>query len=62
MEYIKGGCLLTEIKRKGSFTEREAALIVRQLLATLCYCKSKNIVHRDIKPENIMLGAAPNYE
>lgn len=54
--------MLTEIKRKGSFTEREAALIVRQLLATLCYCKSKNIVHRDIKPENIMLGAAPNYE
>ena len=31
-----------------------ARSIMKELLATVKYLHSKNIVHRDIKPENIM--------
>lgn len=39
----------------GSFSEREAAVIVKQMLAAIAYCHDeKNIVHRDLKPENFL--------
>jgi len=37
-----------------SFNEKDAALIMHQLLQGISYCHSKNIIHRNIKPENIM--------
>lgn len=29
--------------------------IAKQLLSSLCYLDSKDIIHRDIKPENILI-------
>ena len=54
-EFCDGGELLTAISEKGFFNEFEASRIMKQLLETINYLHSINIVHRDIKPENIML-------
>lgn len=54
---ITGGELLDTILKIGHFGEREASYILRQVLAAMTYCHSKNIVHRDLKPENILIDS-----
>jgi serine/threonine protein kinase len=41
-----------------SFTEAEAADVVRRLAQALCYMHANGVAHRDLKPENIMFGDA----
>lgn len=57
----KGGELFDEIIEKGHFSEKDASIIMKQLLSCLNYCHSKNIVHRDIKPENILLESNKDF-
>ena len=54
-EYCKGGELFEIISQKGSFTEKEACLIMKQLMSGICYSHQNGIVHRDLKPENIIM-------
>ena len=54
-EYCKGGELFDIISEKGSFSEKEACLIMQQLLSGICYSHQNGIVHRDLKPENILM-------
>jgi calcium-dependent protein kinase len=54
-EFISGGDLYEFIIKTKKFTERQAALIIYQILSSLNYMHSKNIIHRDIKPENILI-------
>lgn len=54
-ELCKGGELYEQIYHIESFTEKSAAIIMKQLLSATYYLHSMNIVHRDLKPENIML-------
>eukprot|EP00826_Nyctotherus_ovalis_P007675 TRINITY_DN11951_c0_g2_i1.p1 TRINITY_DN11951_c0_g2~~TRINITY_DN11951_c0_g2_i1.p1 ORF type:complete len:314 (-),score=60.16 TRINITY_DN11951_c0_g2_i1:12-953(-) len=56
-EYIPGGELFDVIEKRKHFSEADAAYIMRQLLAAVSYCHSKNVVHRDIKPENILIDS-----
>ena len=53
MELLEGGDLYDYITKIKSFTEKDAAIIMSQLLSAVNYLHSKGIVHRDIKPENI---------
>lgn len=59
-ELLEGGELFEEITRHGSFSEYEAANIMKQILNAVIYMHNKNIVHRDLKPENIMLISKSN--
>jgi len=58
-EICKGGDLLDELEElegdTGAFQERDAAILVTQVLSSINYCHKNNIVHRDLKPENILL-------
>ena len=59
MELLEGGELFDVIISQGSFSEADAARIMKQLLSAVNYLHSRNIVHRDLKPENIMLTTKP---
>ena len=50
-----GGELFDEIIRRKRFSEKDAAIVMQQVLSAVLYCHEKNIVHRDLKPENILL-------
>ena len=54
-EYLEGGELLQRLQNKGTYSEKDAAIVIRSVLKALEYCHKKNIVHRDLKPENLIL-------
>ena len=54
MEVVLGGDLLQNIQKKGNFTEKKAANVIKQLLLALNFMHEKNLMHRDLKPENIL--------
>ena len=55
MEYIKGENLLTFFKKKGSYSEKDASMVILKILGIFDYCQSKNVIYRDIKLENLMI-------
>ena len=42
----KGGELFDEIIARGKFTEKDAAILMKQVLSCVNYCHKNNIVHR----------------
>ena len=61
-ELLEGGELYDRIIRKKRFSERDAAVIIHQILLALNYMHQRQIVHRDIKPENILFEKADQNE
>jgi len=68
-ECIKGGELFDELIKQRRFTEKDCAIIIKQLLQALSHLHAQNIAHKDLKPENIMIetrggkkGAKSKYE
>ncbi len=59
MEFLEGGELFEAITNIGSFSEQNAAGVMKQLLSAVNYLHQMNIMHRDLKPENIMLTGKP---
>lgn len=62
VELAQGGELYEQLYHIQSFNEKDAAIIMRQILSTVCYLHSKGIVHRDLKPENLMLEGNDNSD
>jgi MAP/microtubule affinity-regulating kinase len=62
MENVLGGDLLTFIKKRTKLPEKTARFIFKQLLQSLKYIHSKNIVHRDIKLDNILIDLNNNIK
>jgi calcium/calmodulin-dependent protein kinase I len=55
MVLATGGELFERILAKGSYTEADAATLVKQLIKALIYLHDEvDIVHRDLKPENLL--------
>ncbi|KAL4569033.1 hypothetical protein LXL04_024660 [Taraxacum kok-saghyz] len=63
MELCKGGELLDRIlsKKEGRYTEKDAAIVVRQMLKVAAECHLHGLVHRDMKPENFLFKS-PNED
>lgn len=55
MAFIKGQELSAVLKRRGHFTDRKAAILVRRIALGLEFAHQQGIVHRDLKPDNIMI-------
>lgn len=54
IELVTGGELFDRIVEKGSYTEKDAADLIRQVLEAVDYMHDQGVVHRDLKPENLL--------
>ncbi|KAF7142011.1 hypothetical protein RHSIM_Rhsim06G0012400 [Rhododendron simsii] len=55
MELCSGGELFDRITKQGSYSEKEAARIGRQVVNVVHVCHFMGVMHRDLKPENFLL-------
>mmetsp|Transcript_45608 Transcript_45608/g.52525 ORF Transcript_45608/g.52525 Transcript_45608/m.52525 type:complete len:475 (+) Transcript_45608:69-1493(+) len=56
MEICTGGELFDRIIKKGYFSEKDAAVIFKQMISALAFCHKNGICHRDLKPENFLFS------
>lgn len=54
LELLNGGELFDRIVQKGSFSEKEASVVVSDVTSAVQYMHEMGIVHRDLKPENLL--------
>jgi calcium/calmodulin-dependent protein kinase I len=49
---VTGGELFDRIVEKGSYTEKDASDLIRQVLEAVDYMHEQGVVHRDLKVHN----------
>ncbi|XWS44603.1 hypothetical protein CRYUN_Cryun15aG0061500 [Craigia yunnanensis] len=54
MELCEGGELFDRIVKKGHYSEREAAKLIKTIVGVVETCHSLGVMHRDLKPENFL--------
>ena len=60
MELICGGELYKRLKKVKRYSEKDASLLIYNLLQSLKYMHTQKIIHRDLKLENILLREKQN--
>jgi len=60
LELATGGELFDQIVSRGSYSERDAANIIRQILEAVGKMHAEGIAHRDLKPENLLVTGENN--
>lgn len=58
MELCAGGELFDRIVKKGHYTERRAARLIKTIVGVVEGCHSLGVIHRDLKPENFLFSSA----
>lgn len=54
MELVRGKELFDKIVERGMYSEKDAALIIKQVVSAVQYLHDNGIAHRDLKPENLL--------
>lgn len=54
LELVTGGELFERIVNRGHYSEKDAALAVKEMLVAVKYLHENGIIHRDLKPENLL--------
>lgn len=62
LELVEGGELFDAICARGSFTEDDAATLIKSMLEAIKYSHEKGIAHRDLKPENLLMTKKNSVE
>ena len=62
MEYCSGGDLFDKVSNMKRFTEKQAAMVMKQIFSAVAYLHARNFVHRDLKPENILIDDSQHDE
>ena len=67
LEELNGGSLTERLLEKmeensETFSEKEAAIIFKQIILAINYCHSKGIVHRDLKMDNVIFIEKGNLD
>jgi len=57
LELCTGGELFEHIINSGHFTEKQAAIVMKDLFRAIYYMHSSHFAHRDLKPENFLFLA-----
>ena len=52
---VTGGELFDRILEKGSYTEKDASNLIRQILEAVDYMHDKGVVHRDLKVRAVVM-------
>eukprot|EP01101_Sappina_pedata_P012037 TRINITY_DN81_c1_g1_i1.p1 TRINITY_DN81_c1_g1~~TRINITY_DN81_c1_g1_i1.p1 ORF type:complete len:317 (-),score=143.89 TRINITY_DN81_c1_g1_i1:122-1018(-) len=60
MELVTGGELFDRIVEQGSYSEKDASVLVSKMVSAIEYLHARGIVHRDLKPENLLLKCTNN--
>ncbi|XP_021274834.1 calcium-dependent protein kinase 16-like isoform X3 [Herrania umbratica] len=47
-------CLPSSVRKDSRYSEKDAAVVVRQMLKVAAECHLRGLVHRDMKPENFL--------
>ncbi|KAK6923652.1 Protein kinase domain [Dillenia turbinata] len=58
MELCEGGELFDRIVKKGHYSEREAAKLIKTIVGVVEACHSLGVMHRDLKPENFLFSSS----
>ena len=53
-DYLEGGDLRFQLTKNKTFSENQTKFFIANLLLSLDYLHTNNIIHRDIKPENLI--------
>jgi len=62
MEFVTGGLLFDTCQKLGNMGEDVGRYFMHQLLETMEYMHSKQVVHRDLKLENILVDENMNLK
>ncbi|XP_072336347.1 calcium/calmodulin-dependent protein kinase type 1D-like [Scyliorhinus torazame] len=54
MQLVSGGELFDRILEREVYSEKDAIILIRQILNAVKYLHDNGIVHRDLKPENLL--------
>lgn len=55
LDYCPGGDLAFHLANKGTFTEDEVRFYMAELILSVQYLHSRDVIYRDLKPENILI-------
>jgi len=55
MDLCGGGELFDAIIKRGKYSEKDAADLIRTIVSVVAHCHNMGVIHRDLKPENFLL-------
>jgi calcium-dependent protein kinase len=58
MDLCGGGELFDAIIKRGKYSEKDAADLIRTIVSVVAHCHNMGVIHRDLKPENFLLQTA----
>jgi len=62
MELLRGGELFDAIVNRGSYSEQDAASVIKSVASAIDHLHSIGVVHRDLKPENLLYADAAHTQ